>query len=281
MIIWIASYPKSGNTWVRMFLKSYFQKANEKFRLDTSNLDSFNSRVFPNQELLEHFKIDYFKFEQIAKNWENMQSYINLNNKTNYIKTHNSMCTVGPYKFTTPENTKGAIYLVRDPRDVLVSYSYHLGMSYEETFNILTSPMSFENPANRSSKGINYKISLIGTWANHYNSWKTYKSSEILTIKYEEMLSNPYETFFKILEYLNKIDNTEINNEKLEKAISQTNFKELQNIEKLQGFSEKGKGELFFREGKTGVWKNNVDNEIIKKIEKVFKDEMTELGYLN
>ena len=131
------------------------------------------------------------------------------------------------------------------------------------------------------SKGINYKISLIGTWANHYNSWKTYKSSEILTIKYEEMLSNPYETFFKILEYLNKIDNTEINNEKLEKAISQTNFKELQNMEKLQGFNEKGNGKLFFREGKTEVWKNNVDNEIIKKIEKVFKDEMTELGYLN
>ena len=95
------------------------------------------------------------------------------------------------------------------------------------------------------------------------------------------MLSNTYETFFKILEYLNKIDNTEINNEKLEKAISQTNFKELQNMEKLQGFNEKGNGELFFREGKTGVWKNNVDNKIIQKIEKVFKDEMTELGYLN
>ena len=154
-------------------------------------------------------------------------------------------------------------------------------MSYKETFDILTSPMSFEYPADKSSKGKKYKISLIGTWANHYNSWKTYKSSEILTIKYEEMLSNPFKTFLKILKYLNKIDNTEVNNQKLEKAIIQTSFKELQNIEKLQGFKEKGKGELFFREGKTGVWKNNVDNEIIKKIERDFKDEMTELGYLN
>ena len=58
---------------------------------------------------------------------ENMQSYLNLNNKTNYIKTHNSMCTVGPYKFTTPENTKGAIYLKRS-QEILVSYSHHLGM---------------------------------------------------------------------------------------------------------------------------------------------------------
>ena len=59
MIIWVASYPKSGNTWVRLFLKSYFQKANEKFSINNSNLDSFNARAFPNQELLDHFKIDF------------------------------------------------------------------------------------------------------------------------------------------------------------------------------------------------------------------------------
>ena len=93
MIIWIASYPKSGNTWVRMFLKSYYQKPNEELKLSNSNSDSFNIPAFPKQKLLDQFKIDYFKFEEIAKNWENMQNYINLNNKTNFLKTHSSMCT--------------------------------------------------------------------------------------------------------------------------------------------------------------------------------------------
>ena len=121
MIIWLASYPKSGNTWLRMFLKSYFLKSDEKFTLDGSILDSFKPQGFPEQKILDHLKIDYSKFEEIAKNWEAMQDYINLNKRTNFIKTHNAMCTVGTHKFTSLRNTKGAIYLVRDPRDVLVS----------------------------------------------------------------------------------------------------------------------------------------------------------------
>ena len=281
MIIWIASYPKSGNTWVRMFLKSYFQKPNEELKLSNSNLDSFNIPAFPKQELLDQFKIDYLKFEEIAKNWENMQNYINLNNKTNFLKTHSSMCTVGTHKFTTRQNTKGAIYLVRDPRDVLVSYSHHLGLKYEKTFDILSSPLSFEYPASKSYKAKNYKYSLIGSWSNHYNSWKTYKSCEVLIVKYEEMLSDPAGTFYKILEYLDKIDDVKIDSEKFKKSLEQTEFKELQKMEKIQGFTEKGMGDLFFREGKMGSWKKDVDLKIIKKIEKIFKKEMVELGYLS
>ena len=123
MIVWLASYPKSGNTWLRMFLKSYFLKSNEKFSLGGSILDSFKAQGFPDQKMLDHLKVDYLKFEEIVKNWETMQDYINLNNRTNYVKTHNAMCTVGSYKFTTSKNTKGVIYIVRDPRDVLVSLS--------------------------------------------------------------------------------------------------------------------------------------------------------------
>ena len=281
MIIWIASYPKSGNTWLRMFLKSYFQKSDVEFRLDRTKLDTFKAPVFPNNELIEHFKIDYFKFEEIAKNWENIQNYINLNNKTNFLKTHNSMCTVGPHKFTNKENTKGAIYLVRDPRDVLVSYSKHLGLSYHETLNIMLSPMSFEYQPVDTINGKSFKRSLIGTWANHYNSWKTYRSCKVLIIKYEDMLSDPFQTFKNILIYLNEIDNLEIDSGKLEKAIKKTKFEELQKMEISQGFSEKGKGDLFFREGKASVWKGNVDPKIIEKIELIFKKEMEELGYLN
>ena len=191
MIIWLASYPKSGNTWLRMFLKSYFQKSGSKFKLDKKQDDDFKSAGFPDYKDLEDLKIDYNEFSEIVKNWEAIQDYINLNNRTNFLKTHSSMCTIGPYKFTTNRNTKGGIYLVRDPRDVLVSYAHHITEDFETTFKLITSsdyyemyPLPFKN--------IKFRKSLLGSWADHYNSWKSYKSSKILMIKYEDMVSNKY-----------------------------------------------------------------------------------------
>ena len=84
MIICLASYPKSGNTWLRMFLKSYFMEPDEKFSLERSISDSFKPQGFPDQKILEDLKVDYHKFEEIVKNWEAMQDYLNLNNQTNF-----------------------------------------------------------------------------------------------------------------------------------------------------------------------------------------------------
>ena len=277
MIIWLASYPKSGNTWLRMFLKSYYQKPNEKFRLDDSVLDSFRAQSFPEQKLLDHLKVDYSKFEEIVKNWETMQDYINLNKKTNFLKTHNAMCTVGSHQFTSLRNTKGAIYLVRDPRDVLVSLSHHMGLNYEKTFEHLSSSYNFEYPSSGNKR---YKKSLMGTWSDHYNSWKNYKSCQILIIRYEDMVTDEINTFTKVINYLSEIDDAEFNDEKLKKALKQTQFSELQQMEKKEGFEEKGKGELFFRKGKIGTWKDEVSPNLINKIEKFFKKEMEKLGYL-
>ncbi len=280
MIIWLASYPKSGNTWLRMFLKSYFQKSGSKFKLDKKQDDDFKSAGFPDYKDLEDLKIDYNEFSEIVKNWEAIQDYINLNNRTNFLKTHSSMCTIGPYKFTTNRNTKGGIYLVRDPRDVLVSYAHHITEDFETTFKLITSsdyyemyPLPFKN--------IKFRKSLLGSWADHYNSWKSYKSSKILMIKYEDMVSNKYDTFHKIVSYLNEIDNTEVDKDKLIKALKQTEFEELQKMERRDGFQEKLKRtDLFFRKGKAGAWKEELPVDLTKKIEKIFHKEMTELGYL-
>jgi len=277
MIIWLASYPKSGNTWLRMFLKSYFLKPGEKFGLENSRLDNFKSQGFPDQEMLDHLKVDYFKFEEIARNWEAMQDYINLNNQTNYVKTHNAMCTVGPYKFSTTRNTKGAIYLVRDPRDVLVSLSHHNGYGFEKSLEHFSSSYNFEYPSSGNKR---YKKTLMGTWSDHYKSWKNFKSCKTLIVKYEDMVLDEYNTFKKIIKYLEEVDGTEYNEEKLIKALNQTQFNELQKMEKKEGFSEKGKGELFFRKGKTGEWKKDLSVNLIKKIEEMFSKEMIELGYL-
>ena len=94
------------------------------------------------------------------------------------------------------------------------------------------------------------------------------------------MVSSELDTFSKIISYLNEIDDTNFYKEKIHKAVEQTKFEELQKMEKKEGFTEKGKGKLFFRKGKICTWKDEVPNEIIKKIEKIFYNEMVELGYL-
>ena len=94
------------------------------------------------------------------------------------------------------------------------------------------------------------------------------------------MVLDELNTFTKVINYLKEIEGIEFNNDKLHQALKQTQFKELQKIEKSEGFLEKGKGELFFRKGKIGTWKTEVSPNIINKIEKLFKNEMKELGYL-
>ena len=134
MIIWLASYPKSGNTWLRLFLKSYFSKPESELNINKFATDNFKCDSFPNLSLLEKLNVDYLKFEEIVKNWSSMQNFINLHNKINYVKTHNALCTVGPFKFTDKSQTAGAVYLIRDPRDVAVSYSHHLGICICDLF---------------------------------------------------------------------------------------------------------------------------------------------------
>ena len=274
MILWLASYPKSGNTLLRSILATYFFSEDGIFNFN----HLYKIGQFPSLIHFENLGIDTTDSEQIYSNIIKAQEIINSSSKQlKFFKTHNAMCKVGPYQFTSKKNTKGAIYLIRDPRDVLVSLSHHMGLDYEKTFKHMSSSYNYEYPSSGSKR---YKKSLMGSWSDHYKSWKNFKSCKILIIKYEDMILDELNTFKKIINYLNKIDNTNFDDEKLKKALKQTQFKELQKIEKNEGFSEKGQGEFFFRKGKIGVWKDEVSNDIIKQIEKLFGKEMSELGYL-
>ena len=144
MIVWLASYPKSGNTWMWLFIKSYFNPPEKRFSLNYNKDDPIKLEPFPNEKMCDELKINYENFFDLSKNWINLQSLINLNNKTNYVKTHNAMCTVNNYKFTDVHNTLGAIYIVRDPRDVLISYSSYIGKSIDETLEFMLNKVTYE-----------------------------------------------------------------------------------------------------------------------------------------
>ena len=277
MIIWIASYPKSGNTWIRCFLKSYFNSSDKNFSLDAKNNDDFYSTTFPNIFLLNDMKIDYFNFGNIIKNWIPMQDFINLNNQTNFLKTHNAMCTINNYHFTNISNTLGAIYIVRDPRSIVASFADHFQISHKETVENMFSSEHGETPI---INGKSYYQSIMGTWSDHYNSWKTYKGRKVIIIKYEDLRSKTYETFSKIIKYLNEINGTIFDEKKIKLSIEQTSFKNLRTLEEKDGFIERGKGDFFFRKGKIDSWKQELSLDLIKKIEIKFRKEMLELGYI-
>ena len=277
MIVWIASYPKSGNTWMRLFIKSYLNDSNKKFSLNNHSDDAIIVETFPNERKFDELKINYKDFNDIVKNWINLQSLINLNNKINYLKTHNAMCTINNHKFTNIENTLGGIHIVRDPRDILVSYSNYLNENIDETLKTMLSDHSYEAG---EFKNIIYKKSLMGSWSSHYNSWKKYKSRDTIIIKYEDMLRNPESTFMRVLKYLEKLGELNVDKEKLSFAISETSFQNLQKQEKISGFKENLSNKPFFRQGLAGTWKKELRPDFQKKIENKFYNEMEELKYL-
>ena len=279
MIIWIASYPKSGNTWIRMFLRSYFSKHKKKFSLNLQGNSDFETRNFPNIKALKEINVDYTKFENIVKNWIPLQDYINLNNKINFMKTHNANLTINGYPFTNKSNTLGGIYVVRDPRDVALSYAHHLKISNDKSVNNLINEKRFELNED-SSSGKNFYRTILGSWSMNYLSWKLYKGREILIIKYEDIIKNPNKSFLIILKYLKKFINFAISDSEISKSIKQTSFNELKKIEENEGFIEQGMSSNFFRKGIVGDYKENLDLKLIKIIEEKFRNEMKELNYL-
>ena len=172
MITWIASYPKSGNTWVRSFLTNYLSD-NDDF--DFNQLKKIDK--FPRGSLYKELNVNENDFNDIASNWIPMQIFLNLKKKITYLKTHNAMMTINNFKFTDSINTNGFIYLVRDPRDVIISYASHTDQSIEETLEIMTSNFS------RTTED----KTIMSSWSLHYNSWKNSPFEKII-IRYEDLI---------------------------------------------------------------------------------------------
>tara|TARA_B100000900_G_C20503604_1_gene684868 strand:+ start:78 stop:914 length:837 start_codon:yes stop_codon:yes gene_type:complete len=278
MIIWLASYPKSGNTWLRMFLRAYFLPKDKKFSINEEGNDDYEAKAFPNIDLLKENKINYNKFEEIVKNWINLQIFINLNNKINFLKTHNGNFNINGYPFTNSKNTIGGIYVVRDPRDVVLSLSNHFNITYEQAFNNMNNMQNYEFYDKNLTNG--FRNSIMGTWSSNYNSWRYYQEKKIHLVKYEDMIKKPENTFLEILKYLNLFLSFNIDENKIKEAIKDTSFQNLKEMENKDGFKELGSGDKFFRKGIIGDWEQTLNPQMIKNIETNFQKEMRELDYI-
>ena len=293
MIIWLASYPKSGNTWVRTIINQILfndvKSKNEVFdnlsrikrypsKADIIGLPQISKTGSPTKEEQKQV-IDF-----TVKNWENSQNNINKNNKINILKTHNMLCNINldgqDYPFANIKNSLGVIHIVRDPRNIVTSAKNHFSIeTEEESVEMLSDKYNWTGFTN------NEIPQLLSSWGNHYNSWKKFPKNYLL-IKYEDLVSDIKKEILRIKEYLSNHFECKISETKvieIEKNTSFENFKELESNGK---FNENSKNEVtgdrktFFNLGPKNNWKIILKKENSNKIEKMFFNEMKELGYL-
>jgi len=280
MIIWIASYPKSGNTYLRSFLASYYYSNNGKFDFE----QLLKIHQFPN---IKFSKIKPTSKEEASKYWIFNQN--NFFNKTrlNFVKTHNCLLPFQGNEFTSGNETLGGIYIVRDPRNVITSITHHYSINYEKALDYMLDEdcSLLEKSFDQDYSNFTY----LNSWSNHYKSWKNNKNFEILFIKYEDIEKNKEDTFKKIILFVEKITkkNSKFNEKKFLNSIKSTNFSNLKNKELNEGFEESvysnkvGKKINFFNLGFSNRWQKLLPTDIKEKVNEKFKKSLEELNYYN
>ena len=273
MIIWIASYPKSGNTWVKSLLSSYLYSNNGIFN---SNL-SKKIQQFPDKNYFKYFVQDFSDTKKISDYWIAAQDRINLfnENKTIFFKTHSGRGVVNKNFFTDESVCLGFVYIIRDPRDVVVSLSKHMGIDINMALKEMLSNT-------RRMTSFNKVNELVSTWKNNFDSWMQFRNVPRLVLKYEDMINDINTSILQIAEFLNNIGNLNLkmNNDLLKSIKISTSFKKLQLLEKHQKFDEATPHSRFFRKGISGGWKKILTNKQTKEIEDKLSIPMKHLAYL-
>ena len=280
MIIWIASYPKSGNTWVRSMISSLIYSRDGLFEFHYIK----KIQQYPQIRFFENFTKKFNDIHEIKKYWIASQEKINFDNKIRFFKTHHLNCKIDNYAFTNQNMTLATIYIVRDPRNLIDSISNHFSKSIQESKEFLLSPRIISLGKDIELRGGNV-ITYVGSWKEHYKFWNRSKYN-LLLLKYEDLLKNPLKELEKIINFLKKFIDFEISDQKKENIIKTTSFEALKKIEEKGDFTEnvfvKGSTNKvkFFNKGPTNNWQNSLPKEIQMDLEIELKNELTELGYL-
>ena len=231
MIVWLASYPKSGNTLLRSILSAYFYSEEGNFKFE--NL--YKISQFPAVRHFMRLGVDVENEEEVFKNFINAQNLINEEKgKIKFFKTHSSLCKIHDCNFTDLKNTLGAIYIVRDPRNVVTSFANHYSLNIDEATETILDESRFMEKTFKNCKV------FLGSWSSNYNSWKNLqKPKKYLLIKYEDLINKKKNVILKIFKFLNTLGfKSEIDMIKLNKAIKTTEFEYMKKMELNETFNE-------------------------------------------
>ena len=279
MFIWLASYPKSGNTFTRALIASYFFSKDGNFNFSLIK----NILQFPDLGLFRRLGVDVKNEKEVIKNYVKVQESINVKKSVQFFKTHSYLFNIENNPFTDLNNSLGVVYIVRDPRNVVLSASRHNQKSHEKTVDdLINGHVLGRNDGTRPTV-------YSGSWSGNFNSWKSFQSvNKYLLVKYEDLINDKEKIFHDILKFIFKLKKVDfvLDKKKFQNALETTDFQNMKKLENEQGFEESivdkktGKKINFFHLGKKTDWKTSLDINLQNKLQKVFEKEMIEIGYL-
>ena len=283
MIFWISSYPKSGNTWLRILLSSYYFTKDGFY--DESVLKNIDQ--FPQKKFFNEFNYDPRVVTDTIKFWIKAQEKINQDKKLRFFKTHNAFGVLNNFHFTNKNNSIGCVYVVRDPRNVITSLKNFYEMNDDQAFKWITNKNQYIYDVNKFEKDGYSDFQFISSWDTNFESWKIQKKIPIKIIRYEDLLNQTYKVLTEVITFINQttISKEKINKNKIKNAIGSTSFSKLKNKEKNEGFSEapKAKGGdkkiPFFNLGPKNNWKIILNDDLKDKLNNIFKKKLEELSY--
>ncbi len=277
MIIWIASYPKSGNTWVRSIISSYFFTDTGDFDFNLLK----NISLYPGPK---YFKNKINKPGEVSLFWESSQKNIVSKEKQIFLKTHNALIALNNRLFTSEKTSLGAIYIVRDPRNILSSLKNHYDFKdYNEAFEFMKNKKKYIWDIRKNNDYSGFQF--LGSWQEHYKSWIKNQKFKTLLVKYEDLERDCYSTSLKLIQYilLLKGKESKVDEKKLFRSIESTKFDVLKKKENDFGFDESIKvndiNKSFFFLGPENKWQKKLPNDILKKIENEFQEDLKYFNY--
>ena len=282
MIFWIASYPKSGNTWLRSLLCAYYYSSDGNFNQKLLK----NISQFPQKHHFANFDYNPKIVTDTSRFWIKAQNEINRDSKLKFFKTHNILGAINNNNFTNKENSIGGIYLVRDPRNIITSLQNHFELNKDEALKFMLSEKKYLYDYNQANDFSDFQF--ISSWEKNYKSWTKQDIFPIKVIKYEELMNNTFETFKEIILFIEKI--TKIKKifieSKAKNSIQSTSFNKMKKIEQSKGFDEsvlsknQSKKIPFFHLGPKNDWKKIFNEDFIKNVTVKFKPLLKELNYI-
>lgn len=282
---YLASYPKSGNTWVRLFIKEISRISNIKNEDDLAEINInkelntgtiTSSRVWISDQLgINSCDLSFKELDLVRGKCGKSKNIFNEADR--FHKTHDAFISKDSAgnPILETNNCKGAVYILRHPEDVVISLSHFFKLNYDESVEFLLNKDSCLVP-NEGSGNAQVR-QYMGRWDKHVLSWVDQEIIPTIVMRYEDMKFDPITSFSKLSSFLNLTDDIEL----IKKAIDNTSIEKIKDIERrLKGFREKpAKCDSFFRSGRTGEGAEKLSFIQKEKLYKNMNKVMNRFGY--